>query len=222
MRKDKAEGVADGKHPFAHLEVLAVAHGDDMKIGSVDLDEGKVGGGVAADYGSREVTVVVECDLEALGISDHMVVGHDIAVLADDHARAQTALLLTGLLLLLRLAALGLAEEIFKERIAGIRAVALAAHLRRGETLDRHHTVDGLLGGTYKIILGDRAARAEGGAYEWFICLAIVLCRTRGKSKGRKGGGNKNLVHNKVLEIVEMCVAKIMPNIGSSKSFILN
>ena len=71
-----------------------------------NLYERHIGHGVCADHTCVVGGVVVKCHFQAVGAFDYMVVGDDVAVLAQNHARAETArlflaltLLLTGLLL---------------------------------------------------------------------------------------------------------------------------
>ena len=59
-----------------------------MQVLGVDLDERDIGLLVGTYNGGVELAVVVEGDLKLLGAVDHVVVGHDVAVRADDHARA--------------------------------------------------------------------------------------------------------------------------------------
>ena len=63
--------------------------------GSVELDDGEVGGRVGADDGGLEDAAVVQRDLDAVlvGVADDVVVGHDVAGVVDDHAGALGAAL---------------------------------------------------------------------------------------------------------------------------------
>ena len=98
-----------------------------------------------------------------------MVVGDDVSVGADNHAGAETGLLLFGLFtrLLLLTAALLRAEEEFEQRVVvhSIAAILLlASRLGSGEAFYRDDSVDGLLGGTHEIVLRYEACVAFGRA----------------------------------------------------------
>ena len=90
-----------------------------MESFSGNLYERHIGHGIRADHTGVVGGVVVKCHFQTVGTFDYMVVGDDVAVLAQNHARAQTArlfltftLLLPGLLL-----ARGTEKEI-EERIS--------------------------------------------------------------------------------------------------------
>ena len=87
-----AEGIADREHAVADLDLVAVGEGDRRQVLGVDLDDGDVGLRVAADDLGRQLAAVVERDRDRLGAVDHVVVGHDVAVGADDDAGAEAAL----------------------------------------------------------------------------------------------------------------------------------
>ena len=163
----ESEGVADGKHPFAYLDVVGVAEDYGLEIGGVDLDEGEVGGLVAADDGGGVRGVIVEEHFELLGSVDDVVVGDYVAVGGDDDAGAGSGLLgfLLLLFLLLGLLLLGHspAEEV-EEVAEGIAVVLLAGSL---VALDAYHGVDGLLGGHGEVGLEGRGTR--GGAQELLV-----------------------------------------------------
>ena len=59
------------------------------KPGRVDLHQGQVHAIVEADHAAGEAAAVGELDLDALGLFHHMRIGHEIAVLANDEARAR-------------------------------------------------------------------------------------------------------------------------------------
>ncbi len=57
-----------------------------MQVLGVDLDQGDVGLLVGADHGSIKLAVVIQGDFEFLGAVNHVIVGDDITIGADDHA----------------------------------------------------------------------------------------------------------------------------------------
>ncbi len=132
-----------------------------MEIGRFYLYKSQVGSGVGAYDGGCEIAVIVEGHFEAFGIGYHVVVGHDISVFADYNARAESYLLLLRSFLrflpaLTRL--LRATEEKFEEWIAVILTALVAIGLSAawgGIALYAHHAIDGLLGRTHEIGLGN-------------------------------------------------------------------
>ena len=127
-----AQRGADGQHPFTQAEGIAVSEGNGGKVIGIHLDDGHVRCGVRAHHGGVVLLVVVQRHLDFAGTVDHVVVGDDITVRADDDAAA-TALLLTRLGI-----AILVSEEETEKRVDGL--VLLTA-------LDRHfHIYDSLHG----------------------------------------------------------------------------
>ena len=83
---------ADSQYPFTEAQVIGIADRNDRKILSINLDQGDVRGRVGSHESGRINLVVFQGDLDDIGAGDHMVVGHDIAVGADDDTGAQTDL----------------------------------------------------------------------------------------------------------------------------------
>ena len=129
----EAKRVAHGKNPLAHLQSIAVADWNHGQILCLDLQKRHIGCRVSAHNLGIERAVVIERNLKTLGIAYHMVVGHDIAILADDDSRTKAYLLLgflTGLLLLrTRTSATRRAEKEVKQRIAERSLLLLAASI---------------------------------------------------------------------------------------------
>ena len=135
-----------------------------MQILGVDLDQGDIGLFIAAHNSGVERAVVVEGYLQFLSTVNHVVVGDDISVRADNHARAHTTGLRLAFLLLLLLFALTLSlalsltvagsEEPF-ERVKEVPSIH--ALLGCGVALDAHDAVDGVLGH-----VGEVAAQVHG------------------------------------------------------------
>ena len=76
----QVEGVADGYHPFAHTQLIAVADGKGGQVLTVYLDECQVGVLVVAYDAGTELTVVVQCHTQLIGALHHVVVGHYITI----------------------------------------------------------------------------------------------------------------------------------------------
>lgn len=139
------------------MEVIGIAHRNNVEVGGVDFDKRKVGGGVGSDNCGIIVAVVVERHLKTLGVGNHMVVGHDISVGRYDYARAKANLPLLRLarLLLAGLLLAGSAEEIFKERV--VEESSSVAHILLlawgGVTFYRHNAVDSAFGSVDKGLL---------------------------------------------------------------------
>ena len=80
--------VADRKHLFAHLDLVGVAEGRRGQVLGVDLDDREVGLTVRADQPPLIGGAVAQLHGDPLRALDHMRVGHDVAVLADDDPAA--------------------------------------------------------------------------------------------------------------------------------------
>ena len=84
------EGVPDGKHGLADLELRGVAETDEGQAALAgNLDEGKVGFGVAAHQHGFSLSAVGQADIESLDRSDDVVVREHEAVGRDEDAAAE-------------------------------------------------------------------------------------------------------------------------------------
>ncbi len=153
-------GVANGQHPFAHLHLVGVHQGQGGQVFGFDLDEGEVGARVGAHHGGFEGAVVVQGHFDVVGIGDDVVVGHDVAVLADDDTGARSDAHLRAALAFGALEAEEGLEEIVVEEVAeGIGHAPTEFEILRlflppAEGLgglDVHHGVDHLLGGAGEV-----------------------------------------------------------------------
>ena len=142
-----AERIADREHDVADLEVVDVAERDHRQLVEVDLQHRDVGIGVGADRAGARAAAVAERDLDVVGAVDDVVVGEQVALGRDDHARAEADLAL------LRHLARTVAEEEAERRIVGARPRRVGP--ARG---DAHHRRRGALGG------GGVAHRRRAGA----------------------------------------------------------
>ena len=86
----QAQGVADGEHALADLELVGVPqrHGLEGPVG-LDLDQRDVGARVGADDPRVVLALVVEPDLDLGGAGDDVVVGQHVAVRVDDESGAE-------------------------------------------------------------------------------------------------------------------------------------
>ena len=144
----ETEGVAHGDAPLAGLDGVTVAKGDCVQILGIDLDQGDVGLLVGTHHGGVKLAVVIQGDLQFLGAVDHVVVGDDVTVSADDNTRAHARGLRFALLLRLLLAlTLTLSKAGAEEELKRVNETSLVIVLLRGGiALDAHHAVDGVLG----------------------------------------------------------------------------
>src|SRR5690606_24291456 len=103
--REQAKRGADGKDLLTGRELGGVAEGDDRwhSIG-IDLDDGKVVPGILADEFGFDLRSIGEDDHERVAALDHVPVGDNVALLADDEAGSRA--LNDGLTLA------GLAEEV--------------------------------------------------------------------------------------------------------------
>src|SRR5208283_1347065 len=79
-----AEGVSDGEHDVPDLGFVAVGHGDDGEVFGVNLDDGDIGLGVAANDLGGECAAILQGDFDFVGVINDVVVGENVAVFGDD------------------------------------------------------------------------------------------------------------------------------------------
>ena len=131
-----AERVADRQHHVSDARLLHVAEHDHRQAPGLDPDHGEVGFGIGADDIGRRLAAIGQADLDLVGALDHVVVGQDVAVGADDHARAQA-----GHLFLRRqlVAEEALEKRILQQRMGLVQGLA-------GEDVDhgRHGAAGGV------------------------------------------------------------------------------
>src|SRR6185312_13772920 len=148
----EVQGISDGEHPLTQLHVIGVADGHNGEVLRVDLDERQVGIRVGADDLGYIVVTVVKSDGDGCCAIDHMVVGDDITVAADDHARAGGSLIgyLHGVSVTV---AEETPEQIAAAEVAeGIIGNGSAGNLvRPGSSLYMYYRGDGGRGGFFEI-----------------------------------------------------------------------
>ena len=86
-RAAEAERIADRNHPVADTR-LAIGEFHERKVVAVNLDQGQVGVRIGADDLGRQGSTIVGFHLDGLGIVDHVIVGHRVAVGRNEEARA--------------------------------------------------------------------------------------------------------------------------------------
>ena len=84
----QSKGIADSVDILAHLQVTRFGKHSRGQVGGVDLQQGKVMCLVLQNDLRLILVLVAERYLHLLCIFDHMVVGEDAAVFAEDEARA--------------------------------------------------------------------------------------------------------------------------------------
>ena len=90
----EAEGIADGQGPLSNLQGVRIAQDRGGQLPSgVDLEDRHIGAGIDPHHLAVVDPVDGELDLDLLRPLDHMFIGEDIAVLADDEAGAEALLL---------------------------------------------------------------------------------------------------------------------------------
>src|ERR1039458_8845509 len=89
-----AKGIADGQHVVAHLHLIGIANGDRIQGAGIYLEYGNVGLGICAHHAGFVFVLVVQDHGYGGGMIYHVVVGQDVAIRADDHARTQALFLL--------------------------------------------------------------------------------------------------------------------------------
>src|ERR1035437_553513 len=89
-----AKGIADGEHVVAHLHLIGIANGDRIQGAGVHLEYGNVGLRIGAYHAGFILVLVVHDHGHGGGVIHHVVVGQNVAIRADDHARAKALFLL--------------------------------------------------------------------------------------------------------------------------------
>jgi hypothetical protein len=86
------EGRADGQHPIAHANLFGIAEaGGDHRGDGVDFDHRQVGLAITADHLAGRLGAVMKSDLDAIRPGDDMIVGQDVTLRIDYHARPVAA-----------------------------------------------------------------------------------------------------------------------------------
>src|SRR5215470_4942933 len=87
-RAAETKWVADREHPVADARGLVREVDVGEVAAALDFDQGDVGTRIGADHLGGVGLAVVSRDLDGLGLVDHVVVGHRIAISSDEEARA--------------------------------------------------------------------------------------------------------------------------------------
>ena len=92
----QAKRAAYGQNPVAHLHAVGIAHLRSRKCAvHLDFDHGEIGFLIGANHLGIVLharRIVFEAHANAVGLLDHVPVGHDVALGIDDHAGAQRTL----------------------------------------------------------------------------------------------------------------------------------
>ena len=92
-RVREPERIADGKHPVADLQLIAVAElGHGQIAGPFQHDHGQVAFLIGLHGGSLELPAIGQLHRELAAAVDHVVVREHDSRFINDHARAQAAL----------------------------------------------------------------------------------------------------------------------------------
>ena len=145
-----AKRVADGEHHIAYLGALRMPERDSGDLaGQFDLDHGKICFRIGSNDMRLGLAAICQRDFDLVGSFHHMMVGKDVAVRADDHARAQA-----GAVLRLKIARV--AEEKTETRVIHER---MDRSLDDGAGKDVHHAGHGFFRGGAQSCRRDIAAR---------------------------------------------------------------
>ena len=111
----QSKRIADGQQPLPYQQGVGIAELEERQIlFGIDLEQGKVGVFVRSHDRGRQrgglAVAFVQCHLDAVAVSHHMVVGHDVAVGRDDETGTTRHLFLRRTLS----ARIGTAEEFEK------------------------------------------------------------------------------------------------------------
>ena len=83
-------GIADGQYHVADIERIASAQADGRQVREVDLQQRQFSLRVGADEAGVRLASVGKLHHHLVRVADDMPIGHDEAVLADDHAGPQS------------------------------------------------------------------------------------------------------------------------------------
>src|ERR1035438_8683041 len=85
----RSEGIADGQHVVAYLHLVGIANSDGLERAGVHLEYRNVGLRIGAHYAGFVFALVMHDHGHGGGVVHHVIVGQDVAIRADDDARAQ-------------------------------------------------------------------------------------------------------------------------------------
>ena len=152
-----AQGIADGHHRGAHLELVGIAHDGRGQALGLHFDDGDVLFLVAADHSGVEGLSLPGGHGDGVGVFDHVIAGEDVAVFGEDDAGSRA------------LAHVGAGEEI---------GIEIVAHDLGG---DLHHGIGGQVGNGGHVDgfvagsgLGVDRAVEHGGAGLFHVGLDVV------------------------------------------------
>ena len=143
----KAERAPDGHHPIPDPDVAGIAEGHLLQPLGGDLDEREVGAGVRTDDAAFVLGPSGKGDVNHVRPFNHVVVGEDQPVGADDHAGAQSQSTVGKLKRLqefpfhLRAPVKGLSLDVYDngpEPFDDFRDVVMGRRLRGGHQQARH------------------------------------------------------------------------------------
>ena len=126
-----AERIADREHDIAHLRTVELRQRDRWQVLQVDLHDGEIGLGIGADQFASTLAPVGKRDFDFVGRLNHVIVGQDITIGADDHAGAKAELPFVRRAVI--------AKEAAEEGIVIERARRLLCGLGREDVHDGRH-----------------------------------------------------------------------------------
>ena len=105
-RHADVERIADCDYPVADVGGIGIAERRDrQRVLGVDFDKPEIGLRILADHLRGKLALVLQRHVDFVGVTDHVIVGQDVAVRRHDHARAQPVLLVFALTALSEVAA---------------------------------------------------------------------------------------------------------------------
>src|SRR5262249_25533003 len=128
-RAAKAERIADRDNPVADTRSLVGERDVGEVAAAIDLDEREIGAGIGADHLGAEGLAIVHHDLDGLRVVHDVVVGHRVAVRADEETRTLAGYWTTVRLLTLLRVEVGhpeATEEALHRRVLRERRTVLA------------------------------------------------------------------------------------------------
>src|SRR5262249_26778155 len=87
-----AERVAHGQRHVPYAHAIGISQGEHRQVFGVDLEHGQIAARIIADEFRVVTSVVRHLDPDLLGAVNHVMVGQNVSVFSDNHARTEAAL----------------------------------------------------------------------------------------------------------------------------------
>ena len=189
----EVERITYGQYPLAQFQVVAIPNLDSRKSLGINLHQGEVGCFIGTDNASVELSSVVQFDIDFISLSNHMIVGNDIAVGTDNHTTTRAMSVGLFILTLLRLlTTLAKAKEIAEKVFEGVLNLhPLCLPLYRNRNI--HHAINRRLGRCGQIHINARSRHGNRRRF-WFgntqVAITNHCCSNNAATQNQGSGTN--------------------------------